>query len=201
MSEFMILTLFVKVAYHQKCRLGRGARVRDDAYLLVAPKRLSKLVRERRTADGVRRSTGSAQLAASDTTRGKWQATKWSSPIRERPEHGLLDRVDRSGPAGHRRGNDSPRGATGGEGSSPVLDVPGRRRWRPALRGRGPGSGTGIEASRASVYGWAGTPVHVALAPDLAQLAEVHHRDPVADALDDAEVVGDEHHRQPVAAP
>ncbi len=66
----MILTLFVKVAYHQNVDWDEVREFVTDAYLLVAPKRLSKLVRERRTADGVRRSTGSAQLAASDTTRG-----------------------------------------------------------------------------------------------------------------------------------
>ena len=33
---------------------------------------------------------------------------------------------------------------------------------------------------------------------ELAQLAEVHHRDPVAHVLDDGEVVGDEDERQPV---
>ena len=45
MCEFIILTLFVKVAYHQNVDCHEVREFVTDAYLLVAPKRLSKLVR------------------------------------------------------------------------------------------------------------------------------------------------------------
>ena len=49
------------------------------------------------------------------------------------------------------------------------------------------------------MYGWAGSAYSSSGGADLADLAEVHHRDPVADVLDHGQVVGDEDQREPVA--
>ncbi len=49
------------------------------------------------------------------------------------------------------------------------------------------------------MYGWAGAAYSTLARRHLAQLAEVHHGDPIADVLDDGQVVGDEQQRQTVA--
>ena len=49
------------------------------------------------------------------------------------------------------------------------------------------------------MYGCAGLRVEIVGRTDLAELAEVHHRDAIAHVLHDREVVGDEHHRELVA--
>ena len=67
-----------------------------------------------------------------------------------------------------------------------------RRRLRSA-----PGPGTGTADSRARVYGWPGAAYRIVRRADLDDLAEVHHRHPVADVLDDRQVVGDEQVGQP----
>ena len=59
------------------------------------------------------------------------------------------------------------------------------------------GSGIGIAASSAEVYGWIGLCVELLGGRELHHLAEVHDRDPVGDVAHDAEVVGDEHVAQP----
>ncbi len=62
------------------------------------------------------------------------------------------------------------------------------------------GSGTGTAESSASAYGCSGTRVQLVDGRDLDDPAEVHDRDPVGDVADDAEVVRDEHERQPQLA-
>ena len=57
---------------------------------------------------------------------------------------------------------------------------------------RSVGSGTGMADMSACVYGCSCVPEQVAPVGQLGDPAEVHHRDPVADVLDDAHVVGDE---------
>ena len=68
-------------------------------------------------------------------------------------------------------------------------------RWR-----RSSGSGTGMADISASVYGCSGWRNSVAPVGQLGDPAQVHHRDPVADVLDDAHVVGDEQVGQPELA-
>ena len=58
------------------------------------------------------------------------------------------------------------------------------------------GSGIGTDDSSALVYGWAGRWNTSSRRADLDDLAEVHHRDAVAEVLDDGEVVGDEQDRE-----
>ena len=58
----------------------------------------------------------------------------------------------------------------------------------------------GIERSSASVYGWRISREQRARRRLLDDLARVHHRDVVGAAGDDAEVVGDEHHRHEALA-
>ena len=61
---------------------------------------------------------------------------------------------------------------------------------RPLARWRG--SGFGTAESSASVYGCSGLANSSSVVRQLDQLADVHHRHPVADVLDHAQVVGDE---------
>ena len=84
--------------------------------------------------------------------------------------------------------NRQPDGGKAGEGTSPTSTIRFFRR-------RGWGSGTAREQRhRVRVPGRRVERVDVG---DLDDLAEVHHRDAVADVLDDREVVGDEEIRQP----
>ena len=121
---------------------------------------------------------------------GKWHATNWP---------GAISRICGSSAAhrscafGQRVRNRQPLGGATGDGISPPSA-------QPVLGPLTFGSGTGIAASSAAVYGCAGCVERVGRA-DLADLAEVHHDDAVADVLHDREVVGDEDQREPVAVP
>ena len=122
---------------------------------------------------------------------GKWQATKWSGPSSAGASARRLAQI-----VGGAR-------AAGAEAAAARRAHRRRdlgRRVSLARAGRTSGSrdghrleqGGGVRVGRlrrrASSAG-----------ADLAELAEVHHGDTVADVLDHAEVVGDEHHRQAVA--
>ena len=73
-----------------------------------------------------------------------------------------------------------PDGGAAGEGRSPVQHDAGRG-WRPRP-GRAPGSAD----SSARVYGWSGRLEDVVAGAQLHDATEVHHRDAVAEVLDDA---------------
>ena len=62
------------------------------------------------------------------------------------------------------------------------------------------GSGTGTADSSALVYGCFGFLIQLLRRGHFDDLAEVHHRDVVADVLDHGEVVGDEQERDAVLA-
>ena len=57
------------------------------------------------------------------------------------------------------------------------------------MRGLTSPSTLGTADSSASVYGWFGPSNRVSDSADLLDPAEVHHRDPVGEVADDAEVV------------
>ena len=77
-----------------------------------------------------------------------------------------------------------PVGGLTGLGTSPREDDP--------LRGAASGSGTGIADISAWVYGCSRLAEQRRRGRPARRRAQVHHRDPVADVLDDAHVVGDE---------
>ena len=115
----------------------------------------------------------------------KWHATAWSPPRRRsaaRPSRRSRDRRAARG-AGSAGGSGSPTGGFTGLGTSP------RRMTR--LR-RSSGSGIGIADISACVYGCCGCRNRSRAVGQLGDPAQVHDRDPVADVLDDAHVVGDE---------
>ena len=94
----------------------------------------------------------------------------------------------RSGQRGWKR---QPVGGLTGDGTSPLRIT----RWR-----RSVGSGTGMADMSAWVYGCSRLAEELAPVGQLGDPAEVHHRHPVADVLDDAHVVGDEDVGQPELA-
>ena len=63
------------------------------------------------------------------------------------------------------------------------------------------GSATGTAESSASVYGCCGAAKSASVVAELHDLAEIHHRHPVADMLDDAQIVRDEEVGQAELAP
>ncbi len=76
---------------------------------------------------------------------GKWQATKWSGSIARTMGSSS---AQRSWARGQRVRKRQPDGGNTGDGISPSIRLLGS--------GRTVGSGTGIDLSRMSVYGWAG---------------------------------------------
>ena len=86
-----------------------------------------------------------------------------------------------------------PDGGLTGDGTSPLRMI--RRR-----RDSTTGSGIGTADSRATVYGWSGRRLRSREPDGLDHAAQVHHRGPVADVADDAQVVGDEQVGQPEVA-
>ena len=111
---------------------------------------------------------------------GKWQATRW--PGNSSRGSGTSS-AQRSAARGQRVRNRQPDGGLTGDGGSPRSVVVAR----PA-----PGSVDGIESSSALRVRVQRLLVDRLARPDLAELPEVHHPDPVADLLDEGEVVRDE---------
>ena len=100
-------------------------------------------------------------------------------------QRGLFLRADRPAAFQHRVRNRQPLGGFAGLGTSPSSTM--RRRAR-SLRG----SGTGTADSSACVYGWPACSYTSSAVAGLDDLAQVHHRDVVADVAHDRQVVRDE---------
>ena len=130
--------------------------------------------------------TGVPCSPRSSPTSGWWQATKWSGPISRSCGS---SRRHTSVAAAQRVWNRQPGGGSTGEGISPAIGV-GRDADDGIRLGDRVHQHLGVVVRRLLVE-------RVARG-DLAELAEVHHRDAVADVLDHGEVVGDEDQRQAV---
>ena len=155
----------------------------------------------RRRSDGRRGGACRVQFGAEQQhgTRGRTYAgtpCSFNSSARWQATSGRgAARAAAARPSGRRR----PRTGSAGGSSSRAAGSTGRPP-RPAARSRlavaglraGRGGSASARPSSASVYGWQRVEEQLLGVGDLDQLADVHHRDAVADVLDDAQVVGDE---------
>ena len=140
-----------------------------------------------RTGAVRRRCTGERGWAACSS--GKWHATKWSGPMARICGSSSAHRCWAKG---QRVRNRHPDGGLMGDGRSPGSG--GR-----AVAGRA-GVGLGDGGEQGLGVGVRGAVVEVVGRRHLAQLAEVHHRHPVAHVLHHGQVVGDEHHGEAAVA-
>ncbi len=121
-----------------------------------------------------------ARLGRAGSVSGKWQATRWPGASSLGSGTSL---AHRSTARGQRVRNRQPDGGLIGDGGSPMQGRAGPRRARLG-RGDRVEQRLRVRVQRLLVHRLAGA--------DLAELAQVHHRDPVADLLDQGQVVGDE---------
>ena len=141
-----------------------------------------------------RRSRASTRVSSSPSASGKWQATWCSGGSSARGTSSGSSVRQRSCAFGQRGWNRQPDGGAAGEGRSPRRTI----RSRPASAS---GSAVGTADEQRAGVGVAGVLVQVLGVRDLDDLAEVHHRDPVADVAHHRQVVRDEHVGQLQLAP
>ena len=133
-------------------------------------------------------STG---VASGRRCRGAGSGRRRSAPSPTCADLGLLDRRSAPGPAGSGCGTGSRSAGRAATGRSPVS--------RPLCTGGTVGVGHRDRPQQGRRVGVGRRGVEVVGRADLADLAEVHHRHPVADVLHHGEVVGDEDQREAVA--
>ena len=120
----------------------------------------------------------------------KWQATWWPGVKSRKAGSSVAQRsgLPRRSRSQQRVWNRQPDGGLAGDGMSPLSTS------RFFLSR---GLGFGMADRSATVYGWRGLRVELVDAGHLDHPPEVHDPDPVADVLDDREVVGDEQVGEP----
>ena len=164
----------------------QAARPGSPAYLVEHLGEGRPASRARRPERGVTVLAGASSWSRSPT---RLRSASYSSATPVRIQCSSRARAGRATPS---RISTSPRGSAGGtrspSGGSAASGISPRGRSRGTGRS---GSGSGIAASSAFVYGCRGLAKISVGRPDLDDPAEVHDRDPVAEELRAGQVVGD----------